>query len=384
MRSRVVRSLLFLLVVLAFAGGSYNVYLLEQRGAATRSAARAFEDEARGVGLAIAELKAGQFAYVATGQGASFWIGKSTALTSNLTSRIQRLQQAALSPETGVELGGALDAVASARQADARVQDHLQNGQQALASDVIFGDLRKANDTAAARVVAAIESERAAADAAIEVTRRTQLATAAGCALFALLVLLLLLPSAPAAAGPEPAEADTLLSLRETRILPVIEQSAGKAAPKQGIDLSAAAALCNDFARLRETSELPALLERFAHLINAGGIIVWIDDPAGKDLRAAVAHGYSSQALARMRGISKDADNATACAYRQRALQVVEGTAGTNGAIAVPLVTPDGCAGVMAAELPDGGERRTETLAVATIVAAQLATLVTPQSEGEQ
>ncbi|MGE5357821.1 MAG: hypothetical protein ACM3NQ_02305, partial [Bacteroidales bacterium] len=50
-----------------------------------------------------------------------------------------------------------------------------------------------------------------------------------------------------------------------------------------------------------------------------------------------------------------------------------------NGAIAVPLVTPDGCVGVMAAEVRAGGDRQVPTQGVATIVAAQIATLVAPQ-----
>ena len=52
------------------------------------------------------------------------------------------------------------------------------------------------------------------------------------------------------------------------------------------------------------------------------------------------------------------------------------GTDLTNGAVVVPLMTPAGCVGVLAAELRHGGERREATRALATIVAAQLATLV--------
>lgn len=389
MKSRVVRTLLFLLVVLAFTGAAYNIFVVEQRGEAARAAARAFDDEARLAERTVAELKAAQFACVATGQGDAFWIDRATALAGGLSSRIKRLQQAAVSPEAAAEMRAAADGLATARQIEDSIRGYVRNEQRLLASDLIFGDLRQANEQVAGRIAAALALERAAADRELDVVRRTRLATAAGAGIFALLVLLLLLPrvAAPQAQAPaEVAVADkshATLSIRDAAAPAAHDQNAGQPAAGWSIDLGQAARLCTDFARLRESSELPALLERAARLMNAGGIIVWIDDPAGKDLRPAVAHGYSTQALARIRGISRDADNATACAYRERALQVVAGVAGASGAIAVPLVTPDGCAGVMAAELPAGGERRADVQAVAAILAAQLATLVAPQANAE-
>jgi GAF domain-containing protein len=58
--------------------------------------------------------------------------------------------------------------------------------------------------------------------------------------------------------------------------------------------------------------------------------------------------------------------------------QVVGATPpGTRGAIAVPLVTAAGCVGVLAAELHHG-RPGTDTLAVARMIAAQVAALVGP------
>jgi GAF domain-containing protein len=56
----------------------------------------------------------------------------------------------------------------------------------------------------------------------------------------------------------------------------------------------------------------------------------------------------------------------------------------SGGAIAAPLVTPGGCVGVMAAEVRHDSERQDATLAAATIVAAQLATLVGPPTARAQ
>jgi GAF domain-containing protein len=74
--------------------------------------------------------------------------------------------------------------------------------------------------------------------------------------------------------------------------------------------------------------------------------------------------------------IRRDSDNATAAAFREARVHVVKGDVMTNGAIAVPLVTPGGCVGVMAAEVRHEREQTEETRALAAIVAAQLATLI--------
>jgi hypothetical protein len=59
-------------------------------------------------------------------------------------------------------------------------------------------------------------------------------------------------------------------------------------------------------------------------------------------------------------------------------VQTVSAAAGSNGAIAVPLVSPAGCRGVMSAEVRHDAEKQPARLAAAAIIAAQLATLVGP------
>jgi hypothetical protein len=54
----------------------------------------------------------------------------------------------------------------------------------------------------------------------------------------------------------------------------------------------------------------------------------------------------------------------------------INGSARSSGALAVPLLTPAGCAGVLAIELPHGSEQALAVRAVATIFAAQLAQLI--------
>jgi GAF domain-containing protein len=52
--------------------------------------------------------------------------------------------------------------------------------------------------------------------------------------------------------------------------------------------------------------------------------------------------------------------------------------------LVTPIITADGCVGVLAAELRPGREVREDVRALATILSAQLATVVTPVAEMNQ
>ena len=80
-------------------------------------------------------------------------------------------------------------------------------------------------------------------------------------------------------------------------------------------------------------------------------------------------------------------DNATAEAFRTaRACDVVP-SAHTSGALVVPLLIPEGCAGVLAVELQQGIELSRSIRAVAAVLAAAVTQLVfrsTPASQRPQ
>jgi hypothetical protein len=137
------------------------------------------------------------------------------------------------------------------------------------------------------------------------------------------------------------------------------------------IDLTATAALAMDLARLSDQSALPDLLARTAAVLGARGVIVWIG--AGSELFAVAAHGYDDALLRRIRPIARNADNATAAAWRSGTLRRVPADDTGCGAIVAPLVGPEGCAGVLAVEVDMQRERDDATHAVTTIIASQLA-----------
>ena len=148
-------------------------------------------------------------------------------------------------------------------------------------------------------------------------------------------------------------------------------------------DLLAAAHLCTELGRVDETQDALPLLEEASRILDAVGLIVWVWDPKATELTPALSHGYSSKVLAQLPRVRRDADNATAAAFRSAQTSVVDGGTRSSGALAVPLMTPAGCVGVLAIELPLGGAQREWARALVTIFAAQLARLFgAPQGAG--
>jgi hypothetical protein len=150
--------------------------------------------------------------------------------------------------------------------------------------------------------------------------------------------------------------------------------SAEPASPEP--DFLAAAQLCTELGRVENASDVPPLLQEAARILDAIGLIVWVWDAMAEELKPALAHGYSDQVLAQLPTVKRDADNATAAAFRSAQTCAIDGSDHANGALVVPLLTPAGCAGVLAIELQQGSGQTRSLRAVATIFAAQLAQLI--------
>ena len=141
-------------------------------------------------------------------------------------------------------------------------------------------------------------------------------------------------------------------------------------------DLFLVAELCTDLARAETAEDVQPLLEETARVLDAVGLIVWVWDPIANELRPALAHGYSDRVLAQLPRVERETNNATAAAFRASTTCVVKSNDVVSGALAVPLLTPAGCAGVLAIELTHRKEDRGSVRALAMIFAAQLAALI--------
>ena len=87
-------------------------------------------------------------------------------------------------------------------------------------------------------------------------------------------------------------------------------------------------------------------------------------------------HGYDSKQLSQLGPISYSSLNAAADAWRTGTLQCVAGSAGSRSALVAPLLGVERCIGVLALEMAPGREADALTQAAATLVAAQLSTVL--------
>jgi transcriptional regulator with XRE-family HTH domain len=148
--------------------------------------------------------------------------------------------------------------------------------------------------------------------------------------------------------------------------------SAISAAPVQR-GLMAAAQLCTRLAQADRIDDVAPLLEEAAVVLDAVGLIVWIRDPEAAWLRPLLGHGYPQNVLAQLATVSLDSDSAAVVAFRSAHWCAVAACEQSGGALAVPLMTPAGCAGVLTVEFRRGCGQTESSRAVATILAAQFA-----------
>jgi hypothetical protein len=254
---------------------------------------------------------------------------------------------------------------------DEKARQDLQQGEELLAADLIFSE---GHDTIG-MLVMTLRSIEASEQQTLVPQRalfeRQQWGALAAVAIIWIAGLLLLVP-VPDAGISEPGSAHLgRLNLEPpvpaSRIQdPVLKRSA--------VDLQAAADVCGALARTIDTAALRQALARAATVLDARGIIVWMG--AGEQLFPAISFGYDERVIERLGPIPRDASNATAEAWRTAQLRTVAGDVMAHGAVAAPVHGVAGCIGVFAAEVRNGREDDPGTRAVAAMIAAQLAGIV--------
>jgi hypothetical protein len=406
MTSRTLRVLLLLVAFGAVVAGSLVVFGAERNLTLSTAANAGFDAQARAVVDEIGRLQGAQQAYVAAGQGTAYWITQAAEHLAAVDRGLAELANASSSQATRSAVQAAAASLEQFRTLDKRARQYVQNNQSLMASDVIFTESLGALTTAAEHVGAAAENERGIRAAESGGLRARQLYAAAGAAGLLLLVVLLLVPvpesdvdvltamralteSAPlrpqAVATPVKPRPEVVVADEESsaRVIapPKPEPPRPSVETSQGVNLSAASRVCSDLARVMNAGDVSTLLTRAAEILDARGVIVWVADRSGVALYPMFTHGYPAAVLVRLGTISTDANNATAAAWRSGELVAVQGEPDSPGALVTPIITADGCVGVLAAELPNGRERREDVRALATIFSAQLATVVTPVAE---
>ena len=402
MRSRAMRMTLTLLAFGAIAAAAYLTWSVDTRLSAARRGATDFDTAYATAVREAYELRSAQQAYVAAGQSESFWIDKAATSLTAIRSALETLSLNTQNADVRAATDAAGEAVDGFEQIDRRARNYATTGQKLLASDIIFSDGLEA----AAKILTSLHDVqqvfRAEAEAGIRAARlEWAIALSASALVVSIALLLLTGIPAPESTAATDRKVDTPRDGLELRLRPEVPKTpviapkaaapAAQARPVEKVpeglrdaDLLGLASICSDLARLSDTGSLPSILERAAKALDATGLVLWVVDPDGKELMPVAAHGYPVSMLARLGSLNVQSENATAAAYRTGLLQTVKGDQNTEGAIAAPLVGAAGARGVISAELRHGGERQPARVATASIVAAQLATLVGPPAARAQ
>jgi hypothetical protein len=283
-------------------------------------------------------------------------------LVDRMTTDAAGLRAARGSSQSAARLEEFWTALSALMGAESRARESLAGGDAAGAADAILGASRE-------QVSALDSSLRAFRQAELDNYRRVRPAAVwRSRFVLAATALTWLIGLVAFALVPLPREQQT------PAVAPIVATAPQPTPLSPGIDLSATAAAAAELSRLHDLSALAEWLGRVASILDARGLILWID--TGEALCAAAAYGYDDATLQRIPPITRADDNATAVAWRTGRLQTVAADATGYGAIVAPLPGSSGCAGVLAAETRRGREDDNEACAVAAIFASQLATVL--------
>jgi hypothetical protein len=377
MNSRLIRILIVVIAIAIGLSASYFFKNIDNTIIAQLASADSLREQAAAFSATLADVRAGQVAYVARGQGEAFWISRVEALLPVLQKNTEQFAGALTSPAARSAFEPASAALENFRTLDTKVKDFVQGGSALLAADMIFSDSLESMSTASTQAAAALSEELHYRNAGIAALRSRQLALLGGGAGLVLVLMVgLALAGASAGKAAEPEAAPMVPVIEPVRFEAPLPKARAAVTPK----LLTTAQLCRELSRVVEGTDLPGLIERAARVLDASGIIVWVAEPSRQRLLPALSHGYDDRTVVRMGSIHRDANNAVAAAYRTSEIRTVAGDASTNGAIIVPLMTSDGCVGTLSAEMRAGAEKDESSQALATIFASQLATLVATPS----
>lgn len=375
---------ILLVLTLIIAGGTLGQNLrFDNALAAEREASAALGARIGALARSVADLRAAQAGYVATGQDPEYWMAQVGVLASRLETELSGLRDATPSEDARAQYVAALAALADFNNIDDRARSYLGDRQLFLASDLVFMDSLQATREAGVAIDAARVHDLQAVELGVVRTAWMRFAMNAAALVFALIAAFVVVRSAATsqAAGAETAEEAEPAGEEPVRHVEAADDAPPVVVRTGGISrasLDSAAELCADLARVLDSRDLPAIVERTARILDARGVVLWAADTAGALLQPALTHGYPDRVVRRLSSLQIDGDNVTALAFRSLRPQTMNGaTDEAPGAVAVPLVTTSGCVGVLAVETR-GHRPPAETLALARIIAAQFSTVIQP------
>ena len=378
MNSRLIRVLIVVIAIAIGLSASYLLKTVDNAILVQLASADVLREQAAALSATIADVRAGQAGYVARGQGEAFWMSRVESLLPALQKNTEQFAGSLTSPAAQSTFEQVKAALENFRTLDAKARNLVEGGSALLAADMIFSDGLESVTTASTQATVALGEELQHRTGALAELRNRQVTILGGAAMavLALMAVLGLTGASSRSKRAEPEAVPVAPVIEPVRFEAPLPKARAAVTPK----LLTTAQLCRELCRVGDSTHLPGLLERAARVLDASGIIVWVAEPSRQRLVPALAHGYDERTVVRLGSIHREANNAVASAYRTSEVRTVAGDASTNGAVIVPLITTDGCAGVLSAEMRSGAEKDESSQALATIFASQLATLVATPS----
>ncbi|MEQ1756840.1 MAG: hypothetical protein ABL986_00880 [Vicinamibacterales bacterium] len=301
-------------------------------------------------------------------------------LTDELRESLNSLRTQLTEPEALEQISALAAALDDFSRTDTRVRTNLANDTYFSAADLVFtASATELRSVTSALIALKDLTSNSSVSQYDTLQRRAGLIVAGLGLVWTVGLLLLALPGAPvpvqdglSSEQPGPTTAAPHVDPEPVPVAETPVTQAAMADPE--VDLDRAARACVAMARASSAAELREVLASAADSVRASGMIVWLG--AGEELFPVLAHGYDPRMLSRIGPLARQASNAAARAWRGAEMQIVDGEQGRAGAIIVPLVSTQGCIGVVSAELPSGRERELAAQSVTTMFAAQLSTIV--------
>ena len=386
---RPVRVAVLVVGLLLTIGAGYRAVEDEASVNRERQAAAAADATASKALELLLDIRASLHAYVAPGQGLPFWARRTQENIDTLRQMLVSLDTVA--GPLGQSMAESLDGMDQLTAAETRARTYVIREDLVLAGDVIFVEVRDLL-AAATNQVDSVRGQLKSWHQQREAAIRTEQTTLAGAAL-ALWIVIALLPM-PTEARPSVKDSaewrnelkDTLSKAAQTPA--VLVAPVPPVAPTAPAEPSVAVAsvreaseICADLSALSDPGALQGTLERVSALLDATGLIVWIASNDGTSLSPVATHGFDARLVARIGKVPRDGANLTAAAFRDHTPKISTPTATAPAALAVAMCGPAGPAGVLSVELKPGQSVDDAKVALASIIAAQLATLTMPLPE---
>lgn len=369
--------------IVAAAGCCYWAATLERTALDQRRALTTATGDARALQGALSDARRALAAMASPGQAAVSWSRQAVASIETARGKLTALSTA----DGGAKLRAQADRLDKLVEAESRLHEYAVGGRALMASDVAFGEALPHVDAIDQQVGDTLASMITSADSSIAATRDRQILAFAGAlgALGIAAVILTPLPRRRDEATATDAPADDVPSVAELSLhtaaapapMPVSVPEA-RVIEKARVDLAPLAAACESLARVSDGAKLPGVLDAVRPTLGARGLAVWLADAAGETLSVAASSGYDPRIVERFPALATTDDTPTSQAFARVAPVRTPPRTTQPAAVAVPIVGARGTTGVLSFEMANGRDASTDVVAAATIVAAQLASLLEP------